>query len=266
MTTHAAQPDIVKPPDAQPATILSVVPLAIIGIGCLFPKAEDPATYWANIREGIDAITDIPATHWKVGDYFDQDQKSPDHTYGRRGGFISPVPFNPLEFNIPPNILEAIDTSQLLGLVAAGQALRDAGYGPEREYDRSRASVILGVTGAMELVIPLGARLGHPLWRAALKEAGVADTVADDVVARISDSYVDWQENSFPGLLGNVVAGRISKQYDLGGTNCVVDAACASSFSALHLAGMELATGKADMVVTGGIDTFNDIFMYMCFS
>ena len=133
-------------------------------------------------------------------------------------------------------------------------------------YDRNRVSVILGVTGTLELVIPLGARLGHPLWRAALKDAGVDDAVAEDVVQRISDSYVPWQENSFPGLLGNVVAGRISKQFDLGGTNCVVDAACASSFSALHLAGMELATGKSDMVVTGGIDTFNDIFMYMCFS
>ena len=54
-------------------------------------------------------------------------------TYGQRGGFLSPFPFNPMEFNIPPNILEAIDTSQLLGLVAAGQALKDAGYGPERE-------------------------------------------------------------------------------------------------------------------------------------
>nr|WP_246559337.1 type I polyketide synthase [Geoanaerobacter pelophilus] len=240
--------------------------MAIVGIGCLFPKAEDQTTYWANIREGIDAITDIPSTHWRVEDYYSPDQKTPDFTYGKRGGFLSPLQFNPLEFNIPPNTLEAIDTSQLLGLVAAGQALKDAGYGPDRQYDRNRVSVILGVTGTLELVIPLGARLGHPLWKKALKEAGVEDAVAEDVVQRISDSYVPWQENSFPGLLGNVVAGRISKQYDLGGTNCVVDAACASSFSALHLASMELATGKSDMVVTGGIDTFNDIFMYMCFS
>ena len=244
----------------------SETPLAIIGIGCLFPKAEDPASYWANIREGVDAITDIPQTHWRMEDYYSSDQKTPDFTYGRRGGFIPPYPFNPMEFNIPPNTLEAIDTSQLLGLVAAGQALKDAGYGADRQYDRNRVSVILGVTGTLELVIPLGARLGHPLWRAALKESGVEDAVAEDVVQRIADSYVSWQENSFPGLLGNVVAGRISKHYDLGGTNCVVDAACASSFSALHLASMELATGKSDMVVTGGIDTFNDIFMYMCFS
>jgi len=244
----------------------TTAPLAIIGIGCLFPRAEDSNTYWANIREGIDAISDIPATHWRVADYHHQDPKSPDMTYGRRGGFLSEVPFNPMEYNIPPATMEAIDSSQLLGLVATGQALKDAGYGADRSYDRDRVSVILGVTGTLELVVPLAARLGHPHWRSALRDAGVDDTTAEDVVQRISDSYVSWQENSFPGLLGNVVAGRISKQFDLGGTNCVVDAACASSFSALHLASMELATGKSDMVVTGGIDTFNDIFMYMCFS
>jgi acyl transferase domain-containing protein/NAD(P)-dependent dehydrogenase (short-subunit alcohol dehydrogenase family) len=241
-------------------------PLAIIGIGCLFPKSEDATAYWATIREGVDAITEIPESHWRISDYYDSDPKRTDHTYGKRGGFLSEVPFNPMQFNIPPNAIEAIDTSQLLGLVAAGQALQDAGYGPEKEYDRSKVSVILGVTGALEMVIPLGARLGHPRWREALKDAGVSAEVAEDVVQRIADSYVGWQENSFPGLLGNVVAGRISKQYDLGGTNCVVDAACASSFSALHLAGMELTTGAADLVVTGGVDTFNDIFMYTCFS
>ncbi|MFZ4858490.1 MAG: SDR family NAD(P)-dependent oxidoreductase [Desulfuromonadaceae bacterium] len=252
--------------NANQATTAGAAPLAIIGIGCLFPRAEDSNTYWATIREGVDAISDIPATHWRVADYHNQDPKAPDMTYGRRGGFLSEVPFNPMEYNIPPATLEAIDSSQLLGLVATGQALKDAGYGADRSYDRDRVSVILGVTGTLELVIPLAARLGHPHWRSALKDAGVDDTTAEDVVQRISDSYVSWQENSFPGLLGNVVAGRISKQFDLGGTNCVVDAACASSLSALHLASMELATGKADMVVTGGIDTFNDIFMYMCFS
>jgi acyl transferase domain-containing protein/NAD(P)-dependent dehydrogenase (short-subunit alcohol dehydrogenase family) len=241
-------------------------PLAIIGIGCLFPKSEDKAAYWATIREGVDAITEIPASHWQVDALYDPNPKTPDKTYGKRGGFLSEVPFNPMEYNIPPNSLEAIDTSQLLGLVAAGQALQDAGYGSDTQFDRSKVSVILGVTGALEMVIPLGARLGHPRWREALHDAGVTPDVAEDVVQRISDSYVGWQENSFPGLLGNVVAGRISKQYDLGGTNCVVDAACASSFSALHLAGMELTTGAADMVVTGGVDTFNDIFMYTCFS
>jgi acyl transferase domain-containing protein len=179
---------------------------------------------------------------------------------------LSPVSFNPMDYGILPNALEAIDTSQLLGLLAVEQALQDAGYGAGKEYDRDRVSVILGVTGTLELVVPLGARLGHPRWKQALTEAGVDEETAADVMARISDSYVPWQENSFPGLLGNVVAGRISKHFNFGGTNCVVDAACGSSLSALNLAALELAAGRSDMVITGGVDTFNDIFMYTCFS
>ena len=239
--------------------------LAIIGISCLFPKADDLQSYWRNIKQGVDAIAPIPLSHWSAADYFNADPKAPDQTYAQRGGFLSPVTFNPLEFGIAPKDVEATDTTQLLGLVAAREALRDAGYG-DKPFARERTSVILGVTGALELVIPLGARLGHPIWRRALQEAGVAEPVAADVVQRISDAYVGWQENSFPGLLGNVAAGRIANRLDLGGTNCVVDAACASSMAALHLAALELSSGRSDMVITGGIDTFNDIFMYVCFS
>ncbi|WP_010586067.1 type I polyketide synthase [Schlesneria paludicola] len=242
------------------------VPLAVVGLSALFPKSGSLDEFWSNIRRGVDTITEVPATHWNPDDYFDANQKTPDMTYARRGGFLSPVPFDPLEFGISPNNLEAIDTSQLLGLVGAKRALEHAGYGADRKFNRSRVGCILGVTGTLEMVIPLGARLGHPRWRKALRDAGVPDVVADDVVNRISQSYVPWQENSFPGLLGNVVAGRIANRLDLHGTNCVVDAACASSLSAIHLAALELSTGRSDMVVTGGIDTFNDIFMFMCFS
>ena len=195
-------------------------------------------------------------------DYYDPDPRRPDHVHCSRGGFLSPVPFDPSEFGIPPSTLEATDTSQLLALVAARQAIEDAGL----PFDRSRTSVVLGVTGTQELVIPLGARLGHPHWRRALSDAGIAPALAEQIVARIADAYVPWQENSFPGLLGNVVAGRISNRLDLGGTNCVVDAACASSMAAVHLAMLELACGRSDMVITGGVDTLNDIFMHMCFA
>ncbi|MDF1580749.1 MAG: SDR family NAD(P)-dependent oxidoreductase [Desulfuromonadales bacterium] len=244
----------------------ATAPLAIVGIGSIFPQAGDQGTFWTNIKNGADAITEVPATHWRSDDYFDPNPKAPDKVYARCGGFLSPVDFNPLEYGVLPNALEAIDTSQLLGLVAVDQALQDAGYTRDKDFDRERVSVILGVTGTLELVVPLGARLGHPRWREALKDAGIADAIAADVMQRISDSYVPWQENSFPGLLGNVVAGRISKHFDFGGTNCVVDAACGSSLGALNLAALELAAGKTDMVITGGIDTFNDIFMYTCFS
>lgn len=252
---NTSVPDTIKP-DA----------IAIVGMGCLFPKAPSLVDYWQNIRDGVDCITDIPATHWRPEEYFNSDPKSPDHTYAKRGGFLSPYHFNPMEWGIAPNSIEATDTSQLLGMVAAHMALTDAGYGPGRDFDRSRVNCIMGITGALELVIPLGARLGHPIWKKALRDAGVDEAVAKDVVERISSSYVGWQEASFPGLLGNVVAGRIANRLDLGGTNCVVDAACASSLSAIHMAMLELQTGRCDMAITGGADTFNDIFMFMCFS
>ncbi|MEE8339279.1 MAG: SDR family NAD(P)-dependent oxidoreductase, partial [Xanthomonadales bacterium] len=247
-------------------------PVAIVGIGCLFPKAANVNEFWTNIREGVDAISEVPDSHWKPEDYFDADPGAADMTYAQRGGFLSPVDFDPLLFGLSPNNIEATDTTQLLGMVVARQALLDAGYstsvnaGDGREFDRDRTSVILGVTGTLELVIPLGARLGHPQWRKALADAGVDPETSDDVVQRIADAYVPWQENSFPGLLGNVAAGRIANRFDLGGTNCVVDAACASSLSAIHMATMELQAGRSDMCIAGGLDSFNDIFMYMCFS
>ena len=242
------------------------IPVAIIGMGCFFPKSAGLKEFWRLIVNGENAIGEVPPTHWTAADYFDADPTVPDHTYCTRGGFLPPMMFDPTEFGIPPNTLEATDTSQLLGLVAAKMALADAGYDDGKAFDRKRTSVILGVTGTQELVIPLGARLGFPKWRQALERAGVAAATAEEIVARISESYVPWQESSFPGLLGNVVAGRICNRLDLGGTNCVVDAACASSLSAVHMALLELSAGRSDMVVTGGVDTLNDIFMHMCFA
>jgi len=242
-------------------------PIAIVGLDCLFPAADSPTRFWANLRDGVDAITDVPQTHWRPEDHYNADPKAPDMVYARRGGFLTPIDFEPLKFGIAPRDLDATDTTQLLSLHVAARALEDAGLGPGgRDFDKERTGVVLGVTGALELVVPLGARLGHPLWRRALREAGVDEAVAEDVITRISDGYVPWQENSFPGLLGNVTAGRIANRLDLHGTNCVVDAACASSLSALHLAMLELQTGRADLMLSGGVDAFNDVFMYTCFS
>ncbi len=237
-------------------------PVAIVGMSCFFPKSAGLKAYWRLLRQGVDAITEVPASHWLKSDYYDPDPKRPDHVYCARGGFLPAVDFDPSEFGIPPSALEATDSTQLLALAAAQHALEDAGLA----VDRTRTSVILGVTGTQELVISLSSRLGHPHWRRALAEGGVGPEQAETIVQRIADAYVPWQESSFPGLLGNVVAGRISNRLNLGGTNCAVDAACASSMAAVHLALLELAAGLCDTVITGGADTLNDIFMHMCFS
>ncbi|MFW6237391.1 MAG: beta-ketoacyl synthase N-terminal-like domain-containing protein, partial [Desulfosudaceae bacterium] len=241
--------------------------IAIIGIGSLFPRSANLKEYWRLLSRGEDAITEVPETHWSAADYYRENPGKGDFTYCKRGGFLSPISYDPTEFGMPPNMLEATDTSQLLSLVVAKRALEDAGYGDNgRPWDRERTGVVLGVTGTQELVIPLSSRLGFPHWERALTDAGVTGEQKDQVMEQIADAYVSWQENSFPGLLGNVVAGRIANRFDLGGTNCVIDAACASSLSAIHLAVMELAAGNSDMMITGGVDALNDIFMHMCFA
>ncbi|MCP4723334.1 MAG: acyltransferase domain-containing protein, partial [Desulfobacteraceae bacterium] len=241
--------------------------IAIIGMGCIFPKSSNLKEYWHLLFNGIDAIEDVPDTHWKLKDYFDQDPTTPDHTYCTRGGFIPKIAFDPLSYGIPPNNLEATDTSQLLGLEVARMALEDAGYPVSHPYlEEKTVNVILGVTGTQELVIPLGARLGHPIWKKALEDSGISPEKKEEILHRIQDAYVPWQENSFPGLLGNVVAGRIANRLNLSGTNTVSDSACASSLSAIHTAVMELLSHRCDMSITGGVDTLNDIFMHMCFA
>jgi acyl transferase domain-containing protein/short-subunit dehydrogenase len=239
-------------------------PIAVVGVSALFPGSIDATGFWRDILEGSDLITEVPASHWLVEDYFDADPEAPDKTYARRGAFLGERDFDALGWGVPPSILSATDTSQLLALIVAQKVLEDACQG--REIDRSRVSVILGVTSAQELYGTMVARLQRPVWVKALRESGLSEETVQQACDRIADQYVPWQEATFPGLLGNVVAGRIANRLDLGGTNCVTDAACASSFSALAMAANELHQGQSDMVITGGVDAMNDILMYMCFS
>ncbi|MBD2411443.1 polyketide synthase [Nostoc calcicola FACHB-389] len=242
-------------------------PIAIVGMASLLPQARNLREYWQNIVNKIDCITDVPSTHWSVEDYYDPNPRTPeDKTYCKRGGFIPEVDFNPMEFGIPPSILEVTDVSQLLSLVVAKEAMEDAGYGEQREFNREMVGVILGVAMAKQLGMPLSARLEYPIWEKALKSSGLSDEDTQKIVEKIKSAYVKWDENAFPGMLANVVAGRIANRLNFGGMNCVVDAACASSFGALKMAISELVEHRSDMMLTGGVDTDNTIMAYISFS
>ncbi len=241
-------------------------PIAIIGMASLFPQARNIREYWQNIVNKLDCITDIPETHWSVKDYYDPNPRTPkDKTYCKKGGFIPHVDFNPMEFGIPPNILEVTDVSQLLSLLVAKEAMEDAGYGESREFSREAVGVILG-SAALKLGIPLSARLQYPIWKKVLKSSGLSDEDTEKIIEKIQSAYVKWDENAFPGMLANVVAGRIANRLNLGGINCTVDAACASSFAALKMAISELVEHRTDMMLTGGVDTDNSITAYISFS
>ncbi|MEN4099143.1 MAG: beta-ketoacyl synthase N-terminal-like domain-containing protein, partial [Anaerolineaceae bacterium] len=240
-------------------------PVAVIGMASIFPQARDLPEYWDNILRKIDCVIDVPESRWSLQDYYDPDPSAPDKTYCKRGGFIPDIDFDPMEFGLPPNILEITDVSQLLSLVVAKEAMEDAGYGEGRSFSRQKTGVVLGLVGvSSKLFTPLMSRLQYPVWEKVLRSAGISEEDTKVLVEKMKLAYVQWEENAFPGTIGNVVSGRIANRLDLGGVNCVVDAACASSLAAVQMAVMELSTGRADMMITGGVDTDNSIGSYLC--
>lgn len=234
-------------PRSKPADI------AIVGIGCAFPKAGSLGEYWDNLLDKVDAITEIPRERWDWRLYFDPDRHADDKIYSKWGGFLDDMPFDPLRYGLPPKAVKAIDPLQLMTLEVLRQTLDDAGYF-DRDYDREKVSVILGASGgAGDVGAQYAVRAETPRFEGELPA---------DLAARLPK----WTEDSFAGILLNVAAGRAANRFDFGGVNYTVDAACASSLTAVYQGVVELEDGRSDMVIAGGVDTVQGPFGYLCFS
>jgi polyketide-type polyunsaturated fatty acid synthase PfaA len=240
--------------------------IAVVGTGALFPGAMDSKNFWLNVLSEKDFIKDVPETHWLKEDYYDPNDKTGDKVYCKKGAFLGDIPFDPVEFGMPPNLLSTTDTVQLLSLVVARDVLADTLSYQAGKVDKKKISVILGVAGGTELIGQMSARIHTPEWVMAMRKQGLPESKIKAITDDLDKCYTKWTENTFPGLLGNVVSGRIANRFDFKGTNCVLDAACASSLAAVKMAVQELQLGTTDMVISGGADALNDIFMYMCFS
>lgn len=236
---------LISGPEVKP------IDIAVVGMACVMPEAEDLAQYWTNILEGKSCIKEVPATRWNHGQYFDSDGIG-DKTPSKWGGFVPDIVFEPAEFGIPPRSLSAIDPAQLLSLLVAKRALKDAGIdGPE--LDRQRISVFFGAEGGSELEATYGFRMMYPQ---------LLGTRPPELDAHLPE----LTEDSFAGTLANVIPGRIANRLDLGGLNFSVNAACASSLAALDVGCKDLVLGGADVVIVGGADLHNSICDYLLFA
>lgn len=228
--------------------------IAVIGMSAILPGALDSKTYWKNIIQKMDAITLIPGNRWDWRLYYDADRNARDKIYSKWGGFLDDVPFDPTEYGLPPLSLRVIDPMQLLALKTVYAALDDSDLLEMDEKQRDRISVILGSSGGI-------AEVGYR-YVTRSNMFRVSEHVTEEMKSRLPE----WTGDSFAGLLPNVTAGRISNRFDFSGLNFVVDAACASSLTAVYLAVNELRSGNCDVVVAGGVDATLNPFTYMCFS
>ncbi|OXY91942.1 type I polyketide synthase [Streptomyces diastatochromogenes] len=246
LIARARRPIASQAPEPEPPAPLDV---AVVGMACMFPQAPDLATFWANVVAGHDAVTEVPADRWDPAVHHEAGS-----TASKWGGFLPRIPFDPLRYGIPPASLGSVEPVQLLSLEAARRALEDAGYGDRgREFDRSRTSVVFG------------AEAGSDLSNAATLRA-VLPSYYGKVPDGLEEQLPRLTEDSFPGMLANVISGRIANRLDLGGANYTVDAACASSLAALDVACKELVSGSSDVVLCGGADLHNGINDFVLFS
>jgi acyl transferase domain-containing protein/surfactin synthase thioesterase subunit len=201
-------------------------PIAVIGIGCRLPGgANDPESFWRLLRDGVDAIGDMPDDRWDVEAYFDPDPEAPGKMNTRWGGFLDGIDqFDPAFFGISPWEAANMDPQQRLMLEVAQEAFDDAGL-VRSQLRGSRTGVFIG--------------LAH--------------------------SEYGWLNFSNPGLsnvytatgsFGSIVANRVSYLYDLRGPSYTMDAVCSSSLLAVHQACELLRIGDCTMALAGGAGLF----------
>ncbi|MFE0043485.1 SDR family NAD(P)-dependent oxidoreductase [Streptomyces albireticuli] len=199
-------------------------PVAIVGIGCRFPGGADgPEAFWDLLREGRDAITEVPADRWKVDEFFDSDPAVPGRTTTRWGGFLDGVDrFDPQFFGISPHEAARMDPQQRLLAEVAWEALEDAGV-PAESLAGTPTGVFIGIS------------------------------TFDHAVGRLQDlEGIDAHTGTGSAL--SIAANRLSYLFDLRGPSMAVDTACSSSLVAVLQACASLARGECSVALAGGVN------------
>ena len=247
-------------------------PIAVIGIGAIMPGALSKDEFWKNITEGKNSIIEVPQDRWDYRLFYSEDRSIPDKTYSKIGGFITGFKFNSLKYRIPPSVAKQMDSIQHLALETASMALEDAGY-DKKDFDRTRTAVIIAnAVGGIKNEYS-NTRIYKAFYYDMLKHAehfaslppAQQEAIIEEVEAAVNQKFLPITEDSMPGELPNVIAGRVANVFNLNGTSFSIDAACASSLAALDQAVNGLRVGNYDMALCGGVDQMMSPAAYIKF-
>ncbi|WP_030491134.1 type I polyketide synthase [Micromonospora chokoriensis] len=245
-------------------------PIAIVGMAAVMPAAGNLESYWRNLVDGVDAITDVPANRWDEEFYDPEQAHRPDRMYCRRGGFVDEfATFEPLRFGIMPASVAEIEPDQLIALNVAAAAIDDAG-GADRLPGGDRVGVILGRGGILS---PAQARYAQRV-----RMSSQVIQVLRELIPELDQSRLDLVRDKFDerlgpyqpegtiGLVPNLAASRVANRLNLRGPAYTLDAACASSLIAVDQAITELTSGRLDAVLAGGVHHVHDISFWSVFN
>jgi acyl transferase domain-containing protein len=197
-------------------------PIAIIGLSCRFPGAENPPAFWELLKNGGDAITEVPPERWDLDDFYDPTPGKPQKMNSRWGGFLKDVDqFDCSFFGIPHRRAALIDPQHRLVLEVAWEALENAGIIPG-DLAGSQTGVFIAIS--------------HSDY----------DRLMCRDLAKINAHHG-------PSTYHCIAANRLSHTLDLKGPSLAIDTGCSSSLVALHLACQSLRTGESNLALVGGV-------------
>lgn len=244
-------------------------PVAIIGMACLFPGAPDLDAYWHNILNKVDAITDPPPEAWDMATFYDPHSHANDRVYCKKGGFIGPLAyFDPLKHGVLPNAVQGGEPDQWLALDLARNALQDAGYTGEIP-ERQRAAVIIGrgtyLNRGNTTHFQHSALVDQTLHILRRLQPHYTEQDLERIRQELKQALPPFNADTAPGLIPNVIAGRIANKLDLMGPSYTVDAACASSLVALEHAVRGLRHRDLDLALVGGAHVVTPVGVALLF-
>ena len=198
--------------------------IAVIGMACRFPGgANNPDLFWQLLRDGRDAISEVPPDRWDINQYYDPNPEAAGKMYTKWGGFISQVDqFDPTFFGISPREALSLDPQQRMLLEVSWEALENAGIAPDAIVE-SQTGVYIG--------------LSSNDYTSNLLNTGSYENI---------DPYIGT------GGMYSMAAGRLAFVLGLHGPTMTVDTACSSSLVTIHLACQSLRSKQADLALAGG--------------
>jgi len=200
-----------------------IEPIAIIGIGCRLPGAKTPQGFWQLLRNGVDAITEVPPERWDIDTFYDPSPATSGKMYTRWGGFLEQVDrFEPSFFGISPREAQRLDPQQRLLLEVVWEALENAAIVPE-SLGRSQTGVFIGISNA-------------------------------DYHRLIYKDCSGINAYSGTGTASSIAANRLSYVLNLFGPSVAIDTACSSSLVALHYACQSLLSLESNLCLVGGVN------------
>lgn len=235
----------------------------------MFPQAPDLDSFWSNIVGKVSAVGE-PVESWGAERYYDPESNSDEHIYTRTGGFLKDLyRFDPREFGIMPNTIDGQEPDHFLALKVARDALQDAGYLGD-DIDHTNTGIILGHSTYLHrgqaAVIQHGIVLDQTLEIFSQLYPDLTEDELQSIRHMIKAKLPQFNADTAPGLVPNVMTGRIANRLNLMGPNYLIDAACASSTLAVQSAIEELVSGRSDLMLAGGVNASIPAEVFMVFT